>query len=242
MPLSSTPILRLGLRYVRGLRKGSADALVRARTAGPVASIEDLTLRVPELSKSEWTMLAQVGALNGLGQRFHRRDALWQVERAIRPAGALFKQSQQEDTPSPLSQMTDEERLVTDFHGTGLTVGRHPMSHRRAEWNGMNIKRASDLKAIPDGRFTRIAGCVIARQRPGTAKGFLFLSLEDETGIANAIVTPDVYERNRTLLTSGKFLMIEGPLQNQDNVISVKARRVHSLSVTAAETESHDFH
>ncbi len=95
---------------------------------------------------------------------------------------------------------------------------------------------------IPDGRFTRIAGCVIARQRPGTAKGFLFLSLEDETGIANAIVTPDVYERNRTLLTSGKFLMIEGPLQNQDNVISVKARRVHSLSVTAAETESHDFH
>ena len=242
MARSSPPILRLGFRYVRGLRKGSADALVRARAAGVFSSIEDLTLRVPELSKSEWTMLAQIGALNGLGDRFHRRDALWQVERAVRPAGALFKQSQQEDAPSPLSQMTDEERLVTDFHGTGLTVGRHPMAHRRAEWNGMNIKRACDLKAIPDGRFTRIAGCVIARQRPGTAKGFLFLSLEDETGIANAIVTPDVYERNRILLTSGKFLMIEGILQNQDNVISVKARRIHSLSVTAAETESHDFH
>jgi len=83
---------------------------------------------------------------------------------------------------------------------------------------------------------------VIARQRPGTAKGFLFLSLEDETGIANAIVTPDIYEQNRLLLTSGRFLMIEGILQNQDNVISVKARRIHSLSVTAAETESHDFH
>jgi error-prone DNA polymerase len=238
----SSPILRLGLRYVRGLRKGSADALVRARAAGVFSSIEDLTLRVPELSKSEWTMLAQIGALNGLGDRFHRRDALWQVERAVRPAGALFKHSRQEDVPSPLSQMTDEERLVTDFHGTGLTVGRHPMAHRRAEWNGMNIKRASDLKTIPDGRFTRIAGCVIARQRPGTAKGFLFLSLEDETGIANAIVTPDVFERNRILLTGGKFLMIEGILQNQDNVISVKARRIHSLSVTAAETESHDFH
>jgi len=242
MPLSSPPILRLGLRYVRGLRKSSADALVRARAAGVFSSIEDLTLRVPELSKSEWTMLAQVGALNGLGARFHRRDALWQVERAIRPAGALFKQSQQEDASSPLSQMTDEERLVTDFHGTGLTVGRHPMAHRRVEWDGMNIKRACDLKAIPDGRFARIAGCVIARQRPGTAKGFLFLSLEDETGIANAIVTPDIYEQNRLLLTSGRFLMIEGILQNQDNVISVKARRIHSLSVTAAETESHDFH
>jgi len=237
-----SPALRLGLRYVRGLRKGSAEALVRARTTGPFASIEDLTLRVPELSKSESTMLAQVGALNGLGDRFHRRDALWQVERAIRPAGALFKQNHEKDTRSPLSQMTDEERLVTDFHGTGLTVGRHPMAHRRTEWNGMNIKRACDLKAIPDGRFARIAGCVIARQRPGTAKGFLFLSLEDETGIANAIVTPDVYERNRILLTSGRFLMIEGILQNQDNVISVKARRIHSLSVTAAETESHDFH
>jgi error-prone DNA polymerase len=242
MPFSSTPNLRLGFRYVRGLRKGSAEALVRARAAGPFASIEDLTLRVPELSKSEWTMLAQIGALNGLGDGVHRRDALWQVERAIRPTGALFKQSQREDAPSPLAQMTDEERLVTDFHGTSLTIGRHPMAHRRTEWNGMNIKRACDLKVIPDGRFTRIAGCVIARQRPGTAKGFLFLSLEDETGIANAIVTPDVYERNRILLTSGRFLMIEGPLQNQDNVISVKARRVHALSVTAAETESHDFH
>jgi error-prone DNA polymerase len=242
MLYSSTPILRLGLRYVRGLRKGSADALVRARAAGTFSSIEDLTLRVPELSKGEWTMLAQIGALNGLGNRFHRRDALWQVERAVRPAGVLFKQSQQEDAPSPLSQMTDEERLVTDFHGTGLTVGRHPMAHRRAEWDGMNIRRACDLKTIADGRFARIAGCVIARQRPGTARGFLFLSLEDETGIANAIVTPDVYERNRILLTSGKFLMIEGILQNQDNVISVKARRIHSLSVTAAETESHDFH
>ena len=188
----------------------------------PFSSIEDLTLRVPELSKSEWTMLAQVGALNGLGERFHRRDALWQVERAIRPAGALFKQNQPKDAPSPLSQMTAEERLVTDFHGTGLTVGRHPMAHRRSEWNGMNIKRACDLKFIADGWFARTAGCVIARQRPGTAKGFLFLSLEDETGIANAIVTPDVYERNRTLLTSGKFLMIEGVLQNQDNVISVE--------------------
>ena len=227
---------------MRGLRKGSTDALVRARAAGAFSSIEDLTLRVPELSKSEWTILAQIGALNGLGGRFHRRDALWQVERAVRPAGALFKQSQQQDAPSPLSQMTDEERLVTDFHGTGLTVGRHPMAHRRAEWDGMNIQRACDLKTIPDGRFARIAGCVIARQRPGTAKGFLFLSLEDETGIANAIVTPDVYEQNRILLTGGKFLMIEGILQNQDNVISVKARRIHSLSVTAAETESHDFH
>ena len=106
----------------------------------------------------------------------------------------------------------------------------------------MKIKRACELKNIPDGRFTRVAGCVIARQRPGTASGFVFLSLEDETGIANAIVTPDVFERHRVLISRGKFLMIEGVLQNQDNVISVKAKRIHALSVTAAETQSHDFH
>src|SRR5262249_20133827 len=157
MDMNSAPTLRLGLRYVRGLRKGSAEALLRARATGSFTSIEDLTQRVPELSKSEWTMLAQIGALNSLGEGFHRRDALWQVERAIRPAGALFKQSQQPETTSPLSQMTDEERLVTDFHGTGLTVGRHPMAHRRAEWNRMKIQRACDLRTIQNGRFARIA-------------------------------------------------------------------------------------
>lgn len=248
--------LRLGLRQVRGLRQDGALALIHQRAHRPFRSVEDLAVRVPELSKSDLTMLARIGALNSLRQGSHRRDALWQVERAVRPAGPLFAErpiASNGDTKeceepgvgkeaSPLSPMTDEERLVSDFHGTGLTVGRHPMAYRRDHWNAMKIRRACDLKSIPNGRFARIAGCVIARQRPGTAKGFLFLSLEDETGIANAIVTPDVYERNRSLVTTGKFLIIEGILQHQDNVISVKARRIHALSVTAAETESHDFH
>ena len=138
--------------------------------------------------------------------------------------------------------MSSEERLVSDFYGTGLTVGKHPMAYRRPALDAMKIKRARDLKSIPHGRLTRIAGCVIARQRPGTAKGFVFLSLEDETGISNAIITPDVYEQHRVLVTQSKFLMVEGILQNQDNVISVKAKRIRELSVTAAETQSHDFH
>jgi error-prone DNA polymerase len=234
--------VRLGFRYVRGFRESTAIALLQARASRLFSSIEDLTYRVPHLSKQELTMLAQIGALNPLSERLHRRDALWQVERAVRPGGPLFEQISEKDEPSPLSMMSDEERLVSDFHGTGLTVGRHPMAYRRAQLNAMKVKRACDLKMIPDGRFTRVAGCVIARQRPGTAKGFLFLSLEDETGIANAIVTPDVYERHRLLVISGKFLLIEGVLQNQDNVISVKARRIRPLSVTAAETQSHDFH
>ena len=138
--------------------------------------------------------------------------------------------------------MTHEERLVADFHGTGLTVGPHPMANHRAEMKALGIRAASELKSLRSGQRLRIGGCVIARQRPGTAKGFVFLSIEDETGIANAIVNPDLVQKNRILLVSERFLMIEGILQNQDNVISVKAERVLPLTVTNAATSSHDFH
>jgi len=175
-------------------------------------------------------------------ENFHRRDALWQVEQAIRASGPLLDQLPEPDTKSPLAQMTHEERLVADFHGTGLTVGPHAMSYRRAQMNALGIRPASALKSLTNGQRLRIGGCVITRQRPGTAKGFLFLSLEDETGVANAIVHPDLLHKNRLLLISERFLMVEGILQNQDNVISVKAERVFPLFVTQAKTSSHDFH
>jgi error-prone DNA polymerase len=174
--------------------------------------------------------------------KLHRRDALWQVERAVRASGSLLENEPEPDSPSPLQPMNHEERLVADFHGTGLTVGPHPMAYRRDWLNAMGIRRASELRDIPSGKRLRIGGCVIVRQRPGTAKGFVFLSLEDETGVANAIITPDLFHQNRLLLASEKFLAIEGILQNQDNVISVKAERVLPLFVTKAETISHDFH
>jgi error-prone DNA polymerase len=172
----------------------------------------------------------------------HRRDALWQVERAVRGSGPLLEQQPEPDSPSPLAPMNHEERLVADFHGTGLTVGPHPMAYRREWLNAMGIRRASELRDLPSGKRLRIGGCVITRQRPGTAKGFVFVSLEDETGVANAIITPDLFHQNRLLLASERFLAIEGILQNQDNVISVRAERVQPLFVTKAETVSHDFH
>jgi error-prone DNA polymerase len=270
------PSLRLGLRYVRGLREEAAQALTREHARAPFASIHDLTRRVPELRKDELTTLAEIGALNAVANdqskaiktfviptpertrgaeesrfrsqlatrnsQLHRRDALWQVERAVRASGPLLEQQAEPDLPSPLLPMNHEERLVADFHGTGLTVGPHPMAYRREWLNAMGIRRAIDLRDIPSGKRLRIGGCVITRQRPGTAKGFVFLSLEDETGVANAIVTPDLFHQNRLLLTSERFLAIEGILQNQDNVISVKAERVLPLFVTQAETSSHDFH
>jgi error-prone DNA polymerase len=173
---------------------------------------------------------------------FHRRDALWSVAATANPAGPLLEQIPEADAHSPLKMMSDEERLVADFRGTGMTVGPHPMSYHRARMERMGVRRAIELAQLPNGRKVRIAGGVIARQRPGTAKGFVFLSLEDETGVSNAIVTPDLFQQNRLLLGTEQFLLIEGILQNQDGVISVKALRVAPMKITRAQTISHDFH
>ena len=173
---------------------------------------------------------------------FHRRDALWQVERAVRRSGPLLESSSEPDTASPLDPMTHEERLVADFRGTSVTVGPHPMAYHRSHMEKLRVRQAIELPNLQQGKRIRVAGSVIARQRPGTAKGFVFLSLEDETGVANAIVTPTLFQKNRLLLTAEKFLLIEGILQNQDNVVSVKAEQVFPLHVTKAETRSHDFH
>jgi error-prone DNA polymerase len=234
--------LRLGLLYARGLRQEAGEALVRTRESRAFDSIQDLALRVPELRKRDLTMLAQIGALNSLGDNIHRRDALWQVQYAGLPTGPLLRDLPEQDEESPLAQMTLDERLAADFHGTGVTVGPHPMAYHREALSGMGIVCSSDLAKLRDGRKTRIAGCVIARQRPGTAKGFVFLSLEDETGISNAIVTPAVYEQYRRVVTYSKFLLIEGRLQNQENVVSVKADVVRSLEISEMDVRSHDFH
>jgi len=244
---NGTLSLRMGLGYARGLRKQAGEAIASARAQdGPFLSAEDLALRIPALNRKELTILARIGALNKLDGINHRRDALWQVERAGKLEGPLLRQdraSLQEDSKTlPLQQMNTEERLIADYAGTGLTVGRHPMHYRRAELHHQHILSAAELKSRNDGEHVRTAGCIIARQRPGTAKGFIFLSMEDETGIANVIITPDLYERERILVTRSKFLMAEGLLQNQDGVIHVKALRLMALSDSALELRSHDFH
>ena len=261
--------LRLGFRYAKGLREETAMVILRERRKRPFESIADITHRVPELRRNELVQLASIGALNSIGSEdakiahcysndrrarstsFHRRDALWQVERVARYAGPLLEGIRQDDEASPLAAMTPEERLVADFHGTGLTVGPHPMAYRRADLRRAGVLSALDLTRVPNGRHVRTAGCIIARQRPGTAKGFVFLSLEDETGISNAIISPDILEQNRMLILSEKFLTLEGTLQNQEGVISVKVSRVAPMreahhadtgDVTDADVRSHDFH
>jgi error-prone DNA polymerase len=226
--------LRIGLSYVKGLRQSSADALLAARgRSGSFATVDALAREVPELNRKELVALASAGALNSIENVDHRRDALWQVEKAGRPVGPLLRAAAgapaQAPRSTPLRQMTDDERLAADYAGTGITTGPHPMAYERESLRRQGILSAQELERGGSNRSVRIAGRVICRQRPGTAKGFVFLSLEDESGIANVILTPDIFEENRLIVTRSRFLLIGGKLQNQDGVIHVKAERIEPL-------------
>jgi len=230
--------VRLGLRYVSGLRESAGRAIVTERARRPFRDPDDLVRRCG-LGKVEVETLAEIGALAPF--RLTRRAALWEGARVIRPAGALFEGGAEAPDPSPLPEMTREERLTADYRGTSVTIGPHPMVFRRAELAPLGVLRATDLPGVPHGRRVRVAGSVIVRQRPGTAKGFVFLSLEDETGIANVIVRPTLFEHHRLALVSEPFLLIDGTLQQQDGVVSVRAERVEPLPPLTHAVPSHDF-
>lgn len=242
---------------VRGLRRETAERILRT---AHFRSIDDLASKA-KLAREELRVLAETGALSCFGA--DRRTALWQAEQAKeitliaegeeelaadlktgrsdeRGLGAPGLQTGGEC--SPLKQMSLLERVAADYSGTGLTIGPHPMAIARPSLATRGVLRAGDLKRIRPGRRVRVAGAVITRQRPGTAKGFVFLSLEDETGIANAIVTPQVFGENKRVIVDSPYLIVEGVLQNQDGAVSVKVDRVDALHHAGPEVQSHDFH
>jgi error-prone DNA polymerase len=284
--------IRLGLRYVSGLRQEAGQRIAHAqspRSAEAVAlqvcpkcgcddpsmielvdgrrsfcnncshdwptrlgtpkrfgSIDELVARAG-LHRDELVTLADVGALNAFG--YDRRSALWQAERAVRPAGELFENAEFEiqhskfrEAECPLKPMTEGERLVADYAGMGLTAGRHPMALRRDDLALRGILRAVDLPDARPGRRVRVAGMVITRQRPGTAKGFVFLTLEDETGIVNIIVRPDLFARERLVIIEAPFVIVDGMLQRQDGVTSVRAEQVQAMKAVDVAFDAHDFY
>jgi error-prone DNA polymerase len=228
--------VRLGFRYVKGLRESAGQAIVAARAERPFQSIADLATRA-RLERDELGVLAGIGALAPLGVT--RRAGLWTS--ALPSAGPLFAGGDDERMTSPLPEMNGVERLVSDYGGTGVTLGRHPMALRRRALAQEGVTRARDLGQARVGRLVRVAGSVIVRQRPGTAKGFVFLSLEDETGVANVIITPQLFARHRLMLVTEPFLIVDGMLQAQDGVISIRARDVRALPRLPHAVPSHDF-
>jgi error-prone DNA polymerase len=190
------------------------------------------------------TRLAELGALASLG--LERRAALWAVERAARPSGPLYTgldtAPEASPLPSPLPPMTPPEALVADYEGTGLSLGPHPMVFHRARLRRLGVARAADLQRMRHGARVRVAGAVVVRQRPGTAKGFVFLSLEDESGLVNVVVPPPLFQRCRLTLGGEPFLWVEGTLEHREGVISVRAGRLHPLRHALPSVPSHDFH
>jgi error-prone DNA polymerase len=240
--------VRIGFNYVRGFRESAAQGLLAARAEKPFSSMNDFLART-HLTAAERRALASVGALNKLAP--HRRAALWQVEAAWASDEELFHNGNvdpvveagaaDEATPSPLAPMTLVERYQADFRGVELTTGIHPMAILRERLP--DVWRASDLPLARGGERVKIAGSVICRQRPGTARGFVFISLEDETGVANSIVTPPMFESNRLVITQSHALIIIGRLQNQGGVIHIKAEKFIPLEEAAVPAQaSHDFH
>ena len=243
--VESDRVVRIGLNYVKGLSEKHVQVMLAARAQQPFTSLEDWLARTT-FSAAERRALAAVGALNGFAS--HRRAALWQVEAAWSTDEPLLRYRQAEfDTlvaaeASPLTPMSQYERYQADFGGLGLTTGQHPMAlvrHRLPD-----VWRAGDLPLTRSGDRVKVAGSVICRQRPGTAKGFVFVSLEDETGVANAVVRPDLFERYRLVINQEAALVITGPVQNEEGVIHIKAEHITPLArsgVTVPEQASHDF-
>ena len=226
--------IRLGLRYVKGLRREAAERIEAEQTARRFANIEDLAERC-RLRRNELTALASIGALPGRG----RRAALWQAAQVEKPKGPLFADLTTA-TPSPLDEMTPMEETAADFAVASITTGPHPMEYYRRALDRRRVVPAAALPDKPAGRRVRTAGSVIVRQRPGTARGLLFLTLEDETGMSQAVVMPDQLKKHRRTIVSSSGLIVEGVLQKKDGSLSVKADKFWPID-RLERIPSHDF-
>jgi error-prone DNA polymerase len=227
--------VRIGLRYVMGLRQESGERLVAAR---PLASAADVAQR-GMLRRNELEALAHSGALSAFG--LTRRDALWQAAAVERDATSLLARVQPPVAKSPLPPMTAYDETAADYTTTSLTVGPHVMSYLRSELIARGVHAAADLARIRDGSAVRVAGHVIVRQRPGTAKGMCFLTLEDETGTANAFLTPPLYERWRVLLNTSALLEVQGLLEHREDVTHVRVLRLRRLQAPDRMPVGHNY-
>ncbi len=233
------PAMRMGLRYVTGLREEVGVRIESERARRQFDSIADVTARVGP-NRREIDALAYAGAFASFG--LARRDAMWNAAAVERDPASLLAGVRPRETEAPLASMSPIDETLADYAATGLTTGPHLMTYLRSDLTARGILSADELTRAKHQSWVKTAGIVIVRQRPGTAKGFLFITLEDETGIANLIVTPDLFQQNRLLLRSAGILLAEGVLQQVDGVTAIRARRFEEIKIPGAVPPSHDFH
>jgi error-prone DNA polymerase len=216
--------VRMGLRYVSGLREQSAASIVQARQRAPFESLSDLRQRV-SMSQEEWMRLAELGAFQKLGPT--RRQAIWQLSR--HPTPALFASLPSKHHTSPLQEMSFEQRIASDYKNSSFSVGPHPIHLIRSALDRAHVASSHSLNQRPHGSKVRVAGVVIIRQRPMTAKGLLFITLEDEFGLINLIISPNLFEKQRTLAVNTAALLAEGTVQSHRGVIHLKCEQIFDL-------------
>jgi error-prone DNA polymerase len=247
--LTPGPSLRLGLRFVLGLRAESAGRIEAARDERPFAHVADLARRA-ELSRAELLTLAELGALASIDpDASSRRAALWQVAALERDHRSLFAGAPPPPAASPLPEMSALEETLADYRASGVSTGPHVMAHLRERLAQRGVLSATELRDVPNGRWARTAGHVIVRQRPGSANGMCFLTIEDETGTSNAVLTPQQFRRFRVPLHTSPLVEIAGPVQNVDGVLHVRVKRLAPLALEADSPQpgaqlpgSHDYH
>jgi error-prone DNA polymerase len=231
------------LRFVHGLRSESAQRIEIARAEKPFVHVADLAQRA-ELSRGELLTLAELGALASIDPAASRRAALWQVAAIERDPHSLFAGTPPPPATSPLPEMSALEETLADYRSSGVSTGPHVMTHLRTQLTRRRVLSAAALRDTPNGRWVRTAGHVIVRQRPGSAKGMCFLTLEDETGTSNAVLTPQEFRRFRVALHTAALVEIEGPVQNVDSVLHVRVKRLVPLAIAtsadAAPARRHD--
>ncbi len=240
--------VRLGLRYVRGLRMAMAQKIVEERARRDFASVSDFAART-QLRSTELNTLAELGALNQLptragAQSITRRTALWQVLALSQLRDSeMFASVEVEGNDSPLHEMTLAERIAADFRHSSVTVGQHPVGLGRAVLSARGVWTIERAQNARNYQAVAVAGSVITRQKPPAAKGFFFLTIEDETGVLNAIVDPKTFEAQRAMMVSEPLLILHGVVQRQEGAVSLKVVRVETfvLTETIRAPESHDF-
>lgn len=233
--------VRLGLKYVRGLREETGECIVAEREKnGPYKNVADLIDRVPMLNKREIRALSMAGALN-FDNTVHRREALWHSELAIQPKGELFDNSDSSFKPHPssfLNRLKGLELVEADLKKTGISIGKHPMAFVRGELRKRGILSAAESRDLRKDQIVSVAGAVIIRQRPMTAKDVVFITLEDETGHSNFVVMPDKFEEYRSVINQSDYLIIRGIFEERG---MLKALSFKTLEGFKAEVVSHNF-
>jgi error-prone DNA polymerase len=247
-PNATSVAVRLGVRLVRGIGAKARRALEAALRDGPFVSVDDAVRRVT-LDKASWRHLAEAGAFDSMFAHEvparRRRVALWEVMAATRGPQLPLAPMPVSPPPAQLPTLAPIELTESDYRMTGLSLAGHPMSHLRELLapNGVLSSRQAQQDGR-DGQAVAVAGLVICRQRPGTAKGFAFLTLEDETGMVNVVVTPDRFERHAVLISTSPLLLIRGVLQVEQHVVNVRARQFKALHLGGGEqhAKGRDYH